>query len=564
MKKRSLPPPENPPVRPEPKPVPEPSIVRPLGTPKLIGPHRHHRLRWTLIGVGSFVLLLLIIGGWLFARAISVVNTQKLDGSGKRLGFFQQLGRIVTARGDELQGESEDRVNILMMGIGGPGHEGPYLTDTLMVMSYKPSTKEVAMLSLPRDLVVNIPKYDYRKVNSVLAIGRDQKYPGGGEALVVKVVSDTLQIPIQYYARIDFSGFKDVIDELGGITVTVDTPFVDYSYPDNNYGYQTVRFQAGQQTMDGETALKFARSRKGTNGEGSDFARAKRQQKILVGMREKALSLGTLANPAKLSDILQAIGDHSQTNMEVWEILRLGSIAKDIDPAKIVNRVLDDRTGGLLRSATGSGGAYILVPKGPTYAEIAYLATHIFDSGAAVAESASVLVVNASGRTGVGTLVGQSLAGFGLTVTEIVTAKSTVETTTLIDTTNGGAAATLRLIGAYAHPTSLTSGTSYLADHPESILLKYLSPTNTNAELPKIVIILGSDQPAIPKSVFSTTPSTRTNANTNTNTNSNKNTNTSTNKNTNTSKNANVNTNKNTNTSTNTNSNVNGKPVQAL
>ena len=106
------------------------------------------------------------------------MNTKKLDGS--NVSFFQQLSRIVTSNGDQLQGESEDRVNILLLGYGGPGHDGPYLTDTMMVASIQPSTKHVALLSIPRDLVVDIPGYDYRKINSVLSFGRDSKYPGGG------------------------------------------------------------------------------------------------------------------------------------------------------------------------------------------------------------------------------------------------------------------------------------------------------------------------------------------------------------------------------------------------
>ena len=263
-----------------------------LGQPKLV---RHHRIRWTVLSVSALVLVVLVTGGWLAYRAISLINTKKLDGS--KLSFFQQLTHIVTSTDQQLQGESDDRVNILLLGYGGAGHDGPYLTDTMMLVSFQPSTKKVALISIPRDLYVNIPGYGYRKINEIMSDGRDQKYPGGGEAMTVKVVSDLLNTPIQYYASIDFNGFKQVIDQVDGVTVTVDRTFYDAMYPDSGIGYDPVSFKAGTQTMNGTTALKFARSRHGNNGEGTDFARAARQQKIILALKDKLLSFGTLSNP---------------------------------------------------------------------------------------------------------------------------------------------------------------------------------------------------------------------------------------------------------------------------
>ncbi|MBI3572602.1 MAG: LCP family protein, partial [Candidatus Kerfeldbacteria bacterium] len=302
--------------------------IQPRVSPAATFPRRHHRLRWSLLSLSGIVIILLGLAGWIGYRAIAVVNTKK-DG-GQRVSFFQQLTHLVTASNQQLQGENDDRVNILLLGIGGPGHDGPYLTDTMIVASYKPSTRQLSLLSIPRDLVVNIPGYDYRKINNVLSFGRDIKYPGGGETLTTKVVSDLLGIPIQYYARVDFKGFAEVIDQVGGVNVTVDQAFTDSQYPTENYGYQTVWFKAGPQQMNGDLALKYSRSRHGNNGEGSDFARARRQQKVIFGLKERLLSFGTLVNPKKISDILGSLGSHSQTNMEVWEMARLAQLVSSI------------------------------------------------------------------------------------------------------------------------------------------------------------------------------------------------------------------------------------------
>lgn len=441
-------------------------------------------------------------------RAIAVVNTKKLDGSNSRLSWFQQLTRLVTAGDQPLQGETEDRVNLLILGIGGPGHDGPYLTDTMMVASYQPSTNQLALLSIPRDLVVDIPGYDYRKINNVLSFGRDQDYPGGGEALTVKVVSDLLDIPIHYYGRIDFPGFAEVIDRLGGVNVNVPMAFTDYQYPDNNYGYQTIKFTAGPQQMDGGLALKYARSRHGGNGEGSDFARARRQQQIIFATKEKLLSFGTVTNPKKLSDILGSIGSHSQTNMEVWEMVRLAKLAGQVRSDEVVNKVLDSGQDGLLQNEIGVGGAAILVPRGRSYDDIQFLAQNIFLAGQAAREAATVLVVNATQLTGLAERFSQSLASFGLTTARPAALKNvTVGETVMIDLGSGRAPRTLNLAGSYARARgtiSLEQWEVQLGDTSLRELIATATPkangltnrANTNAATaPSVVLILGQDQP---------------------------------------------------------------------
>lgn len=534
-------------------------------------PKRHHRLRWTFVAIGIFSLLILATGGWLAYRAISVINTKKADGT--KLSFLQQLTHLVTTNGDQLQGESDDRVNILLLGYGGPGHDGPYLTDTMMVASFKPSTKQLALISIPRDLVVNIPGYDYRKINSVLSFGRDDHYPGGGEALAVRIVSDTLNLPIQYYARIDFQGFKEVIDQVGGVTVTVDTTFSDPMYPDNGIGYDPISFKAGTQTMNGEKALKFARSRHGNNGEGSDFARAKRQQKIIEALKEKLFSFGTLTNPKKISDILTSLGTHTQTNMEVWEMLRLGKLAGDLKTDSIINRVYDDSTNGFLRAATGTGGAFILVPRDGDYHDMQFLARNVFLDEAAVQERANVLVVNATSFSTLGTSVGRTLEQLGLNVLKTQSLTTTVGQTVIVAAQPEKYAKTEQLLTMYAKAVGTLSASNWQQQTGDSTLINSLSTpitvntnttvvtngrpvtTNTSATIiPDLIIVLGQDQPKpTSTSLFSTTT---TNTSTNANTNSTKTTNTNT-KVTNTNRATNTNTTTNTNTKTTNTTNGN-------
>lgn len=502
------------------------------------------------------VLAIIFLGaaGWVAYRAISVINTKKLDGG--KLSFFQQLTHIVTSGGDKLQGEADDRVNILLLGYGGPGHDGPYLTDTMMVVSVKPSTKQVSLLSIPRDLVVNIPGYDYRKINSVLSFGRDQKYPGGGEAFAVSTVRDLLNIPIQYYARVDFTGFEDVIDQVGGVTVTVDTAFSDFQYPDNAYGYDPISFKAGEQIMDGTQALKFARSRHGNNGEGSDFARAARQQKIIVALKEKLLSFGTLANPKKISDILGSLGSHSQTNMEVWEMLRLAKIAGGVQSDQIINKVFDDSATGFLRATTGSGGAFILVPRagiGNNH-DLQFMARNIFLVGAAEKEGAKIVVVNATGYTNLGATVRQTLQALGLdAIKSSSLTATTIGQTVMVSTSPGQYPRTEELVSLYTRAVGTIDVTNWTNQTGDTTLAQVLTtPITTNANqaantnttrtvTPTLIVVLGQDQPK--PAAGTVAPSSTTNTNTSSSTNTNTKT---TNTNTKT-------TNTNTKTATNTN-----------
>jgi anionic cell wall polymer biosynthesis LytR-Cps2A-Psr (LCP) family protein len=138
-----------------------------------------------------------------------------------KVPILSHMSHLISSPDRQLIGEAEDRINVLLIGMGGEGHDGPFLTDTLIVGSIKPSDGSVAMLSIPRDLLVPVPDYGWRKINAVNAFGELEAGGRGGD-LTRKTVENLLGIDIPYYVRIDFAGFKSIIDDVGGIDVYVE------------------------------------------------------------------------------------------------------------------------------------------------------------------------------------------------------------------------------------------------------------------------------------------------------------------------------------------------------
>ncbi len=193
------------------------------------------------------------------------------------------------------------------------------------------------------------------------------------------MVEKTFDIDIDYYLRVDFRAFKDIVDAVDGVTVNVDRSFSDPLYPAENFAYQTVSFARGVQQMNGDTALKYARSRHGSNGEGSDFARSRRQQKMLLALKEKVLSVSTLTNPIRIKGILDALDTHITTNMEFYEVLALIKMAKEFSTDRIITLVLDTNDAGYLEPGVGPDGAFVLLPKSGNFRDINHAVLRIFE-----------------------------------------------------------------------------------------------------------------------------------------------------------------------------------------
>lgn len=340
-------------------------------------------------------------------------------------------------------GSTDDRINVLLMGIGGGNHEGAELTDTIMLASIRPSTGTVALFSLPRDLLVNIEGYGWRKINNANAFG-EMASTGGGPELARKTLSDTFDIPIQYYLRVDFKAFVDVVNILGGVTVTVDKSFTDYTYPTLDKKVQTVSFQPGQQTMNGERALMYARSRHSmNNNEGSDFARSHRQQKILLALKDKLFSSTLLFRPQKISEIISSLQENIATNLETWQLLTLGATLKKVDSQSIISTVFDDGEGGYLISATSPEGAYVLQPRTGSFLIMQEKVKNIFnempqETDHRIGDSAKVVIKNGTRIEGVAGRAASLIKNYAFVIDGIGNAHSRDYQKTVIYDLTGG------------------------------------------------------------------------------------------------------------------------------
>jgi LCP family protein required for cell wall assembly len=231
--------------------------------------------------------------------------------------------------------EQRERVNILLLGIDKRPDEQYARTDTMILVTVDPVTGKAGMLSIPRDLWVTIPGYGENRINTAHYVGDKNGYPGGGPALAMKTVQYNLGVPVHFYVRVDFDGFRRIVDTLGGIDIDVPQAINDPKYPDENYGYDPFDIDAGLQHLDGNTALKYARTRATL---GSDFDRARRQQRVLIAIREKALAIGAIP---QIPELWSTMADTVQTDLQLVDILELAKLADQITSDDIQSAVLD-------------------------------------------------------------------------------------------------------------------------------------------------------------------------------------------------------------------------------
>jgi len=251
----------------------------------------------------------------------------------------------------------QKRINILLLGIDQrPGETGPFRTDSMIVVTIDPESGALGMLSIPRDLWVPIPGYGENRINTAHFLGDLHKYPGGGPALAKKTVSYNFGFPVHYYVRVNFEGFRRLIDMIGGIDIDVPHEIRDDQYPDENYGYDPLYIPAGRIHMDGDLALKYARTRKADN----DFERARRQQQIILAVRDKVLSLNLLPSLIpKIPELLRTLSDSIQTDIPMDELIMLARLARDLNTENIKTAVIDET---MTVPQTTPTGAYVLLP----------------------------------------------------------------------------------------------------------------------------------------------------------------------------------------------------------
>lgn len=237
------------------------------------------------------------------------------------------------------------RTNILLLGVGGEGHEGADLTDSMMLLSINLLSGDTVIISLPRDIwVVSLAA----KLNTAYHYG-EAKQANGGLILAKAAVGEVVNQPIHYGAVLDFSGFERAIDVLGGIEVNVPRGFVDTKYPipgkeeaqPESARYETVEFKSGQQHFDGAAALKYVRTRQAEGEEGTDYSRAQRQQRVILAFKDRLLKASTWLNPTKIKDLKQALNESVKTDLPPSAYPDLFKLALKIDQSQIRTGVLD-------------------------------------------------------------------------------------------------------------------------------------------------------------------------------------------------------------------------------
>jgi LCP family protein required for cell wall assembly len=271
-----------------------------------------------------------------------------LDGA---FGTFS-LPRLTPSTVDVPEWSGKERVNFLVLGTDRrEGETGGTRTDTVIVLTLDPVSRRAGMLSLPRDLWVTIPGYGQERINAAYELGEQAK-PGGGPELARKTVEQLLGVPVHHYALVGFAGFQRLVNEVGGVVVDVERPIKDNEYPDRDYSLRRIFFQPGLQRLDGESALWYVRTRHAD----SDYGRARRQQQVLLALRAQALRLDLLP---KVPGILAALADTVKTDLRPADLVGLARIAKDVDTAHLVNRVVDE---SMTRRWVTPAGAQVEVP----------------------------------------------------------------------------------------------------------------------------------------------------------------------------------------------------------
>lgn len=224
----------------------------------------------------------------------------------------------------------KDPINILLLGADTNAARQksgePALSDTIIIVSINPVTKQVGMMSIPRDLLVPIPGVGSQKINAAFSIGSLSNITGPG--LVRATIEYNFHVQINYFAQVDFQGFRDIINTLGGVTLDVPAPIKDDTYPGEQFNYTRIYFHTGLQHMDGQTALEYVRTRHDDN----DFARGVRQQQLLTALRQQAINLNLLP---KAPQLIEDLGNTIRTDVPPGDLIKLAKLGTEIKTSDI-------------------------------------------------------------------------------------------------------------------------------------------------------------------------------------------------------------------------------------
>ncbi len=378
--------------------------------------------RLALILVGTFAVVMLFAGTVKALVSLKVITPSTL----------------FHVAGSDLPTDSDGFTNFLLLGTGDETHQGTDLTDTIMIASIDPKTRSALLFSIPRDLyITESDKMGTGRINELyrnykyyLLRNEDMEAPEASkEALneLARELGSKLGLTLHRVIKVDFTGFVDVVDALGGIDIEVPRDIVDTQYPGPNYSYETFSIEAGPQHLDGETALKYARSRHST----SDFDRSARQQQIMHAIAKKAQEEGVISSPGKIMSLLKILSENVESTMTVSEMIGTGKLAERIDRSNLISMHLNDRSGlyepgGFIGAAPRDqfGGAAVLLPlayeggPGGSWGEIrtfVYLLTHY---RATYLNRPRIHILNDGAPAGVARRLADELGRYGFMVAE--------------------------------------------------------------------------------------------------------------------------------------------------
>lgn len=329
--------------------------------------HRRRPLRRILAVVAVLAVLAF---GWMAGKFIA--NSVQIFG-------WDGLFRLFSSQ--QLEGEAEGRINILLAGNSAddPGHEGAELTDSIMILSINTRDNEGYVLSIPRDLYVDIPGKGHHKINEAYQVGQERS--GGsilgdpdsssGMGLLKQVIARNLGMRVHYYALVNYEALRQAVDAVDGIEVNIASSDIRGLY-DPSLDLATrqplVKLPNGVAHLDGRQALNLARARGHADGaygyDGGDFMRTELQRQILMGIKHKSFSVATLSNPLRIGKLFDSLGGNIETDLSLGEVRRLHSLTQAIDDRKVTSATLNGITGdNLLEDYTTPGGQYALVPR---------------------------------------------------------------------------------------------------------------------------------------------------------------------------------------------------------
>ncbi len=442
---------------------------------KQIGPRtRKQKIKRAL----KFALIPILIFAGYYTFSFFNLSGKIFDGN--PLGFLKST---------KLRGEDTGRVNILLVGTseGDPGHPGEDLTDSIMVISYTVATKKTAIISIPRDLWVKT-SYASTKINALYHYGESAKfnesgYYPGGIGLLQKEIEKITDLDINYYAKINYNAFKEAVDAVGGIQVDIQGSDPRGIYDpnfDGQYGKNALKLKNGVQTLTGTQALLLARARNANGGyglAGSDYDRTANQRKMLIALKEKALGVNIFANPLKLNDLTEAIGNNITTDFKTSEARRIYDLAGDpaaqiesigLTSENVLKNYSSVGTGAALIPTSGIGNytaiqKYIQEKIGPLQAPNSTDQT----SSNSQTQVANVVVLNAGAPSGSAKKVSEKLPG-GATASIVSDSTEKVSGTKLIVLNSQKTSSKDSLLSALSASLYTSSTASYTKLYPNA------------------------------------------------------------------------------------------------